>query len=173
MDKSTQKTLFSSDSGEWETPNEIFLPLDEEFRFELDVCASHENHKCAEYFTIEDDCFTQSWVRNGWFWMNPPYGRILINFIRKAIQEVLRGAKGVILVPARTDTKWWSFFWSHKTHRPRLWVKEIRFIRGRVKFVGAKNAAPFPSAIIVLSTEKYRMTMMYHAMVKHGFFSEE
>lgn len=165
--------MFSSDNSEWETPPEIFDPLNNEFHFVLDVCASDANHKCDEYFTIEDDCFKQSWARNGYFWMNPPYGRILINFIRKAVQETLLGAKGVILVPARTDTKWWSLIWSHKTHRPRMWVKQIRFVKGRVKFVGAPSAAPFPSAIVVLNNEHHAAAMIYNRMIKNWLFQEE
>jgi phage N-6-adenine-methyltransferase len=170
---------FSSASGEWETPPEVFNPLNAEFRFVLDVCASVENHKCDEYFTMEDDCFKQSWVRDGYFWMNPEYGQPelpcvtphdkcikkacarrgyhvneyqpgIIDFVRKAVRETRRGAKGVILVPSRTDTEWWGLIWNHKTHRPRKWVKEIRFVKGRIKFVGAKDVAPFPSAIVVL-----------------------
>ena len=147
---------FSSENGEWGTPRDFFDKLDSEFHFTLDVCASNLNHKCDEYFTMEQDCFKQSWVRDGYFWMNPPYGRDIIHFIRKAVQETLCGAKGVILVPSRTDTAWWSLLWNHKAHRPRKWVKQIRFVRGRLKFEGAPNAAPFPSAVIVLQYERHR-----------------
>lgn len=173
---------FSSDNGEWETPPEIFDPLNAEFQFVLDVCASDVNHKCADYFTMEDDCFKQSWVRDGYFWMNPVYGepempcRIphelcrkkrcktrgyhidtyqpgIIDFVRKAVDETINGAKGVLLVPSRTETQWWSLIWSHELHQPRPWVRQIRFVKGRIKFVGARDVAPFPSAIVVLKVE--------------------
>lgn len=170
---------FSSDSGEWETPQDFFDKLNAEFHFVLDVCASDTNHKCAEYFTMADDCFKQSWVRNGYFWMNPEYGNPeqpcivphdrckkkgcvtrgyhvdtyqpgIIDFVRYAVVQTMHGAKGVILVPSRTDTEWWGLLWNYYLHRPRPWVKQIRFIRGRLKFVGAPDVAPFPSAVVVL-----------------------
>jgi phage N-6-adenine-methyltransferase len=170
---------FSSGNGEWGTPQDFFDKLDDEFHFVLDVCASDLNHKCGEYFTVEQDCFKQSWVRDGYYWMNPVYGdpempcKIpherctkkkcatrgyhidtyqpgIIDFVKYAVQQTFVGAKGVILVPSRTDTEWWSWLWNHKTHQPRTWVRQIRFVRGRLKFIGAPDVAPFPSAVIVL-----------------------
>ena len=169
---------YSSENQEWGTPPEVFNPLNNEFHFILDVCASHENHKCDYYFTIEDDCFKQSWAVEGYWWMNPEYGNPeqpclqpysrckkkkcvargyhidvyqpgIIDFIRKAVQETLRGAKGVALLPARTDTEWWSLIWNYHTQKPRPWIKQIRFVRGRIKFVGAPDVAPFPSVVVI------------------------
>jgi phage N-6-adenine-methyltransferase len=178
-----QSVMFSSQNGEWETPPEVFNPLNDEFHFVLDVCASDLNHKCDEYFTMEDDCFRQSWVREGYFWMNPEYGNPelpcktpyerchkkkcvergyhvdtyqpgIIDFVAKATAETLRGAKGVLLLPARTDTEWWSLIWNHHVHRPRPWIAQLRFLKGRIKFVGAPDVAPFPSVVAVFDNHK-------------------
>lgn len=77
----------------------------------------------------------------GWIFLNPPYGRAIKDFMRKADEEAKQGAKIVALVPARTDTAWWHNYCIHH---------EIRFIRGRLKFGGSKNSAPFPSALVIM-----------------------
>jgi site-specific DNA-methyltransferase (adenine-specific) len=132
---------FSSERMDWETPNELFDKLNGEFGFTLDVCASDDNHKCDKYFTIETDGLSQKW--DGVCWMNPPYGKHLKNWIKKAYEESLGGTTVVCLIPSRTDTKYW--------HEYVMNASEIRFIVGRVKFVGAKSCAPFPSAIVVFN----------------------
>lgn len=130
--------LMSSLTDNWATPQAVFDKLNEEFRFTLDVCASKENHKCDKYFTVEDDALKQEWT--GVFWMNPPYGDIIGDFIKKAYESAKAGAIGVCLVPARTDTKWWQYCWH---------ASEIRFVVGRLKFGDSNQSAPFPSAIVV------------------------
>lgn len=129
---------FQSDVHTWETPVELFRRLDEEFHFTLDVCALPQTAKCRQFFTPSDDGLTQQW--QGVCWMNPPYGREIVGWMRKAFEESRRGCTVVCLVPARTDTEWWHQYATHG---------EIRFIRGRVRFGGAKNCAPFPSAIVI------------------------
>ena len=136
--------LFSSDSGEWETPQEFFDILDAEFRFNLDAAASPLNTKVPDrYYTKEDDAITKHWL--GVVWCNPPYGREIGAFIRKGYEEAQNGSTVVMLIPARTDTAWWHDF--------VMEAAEIRFVRGRLRFVGAENSAPFPSAIIVFRPE--------------------
>ena len=76
--------------------------------------------------------------------MNPPYGRTIGLWMKKAYEESCNGALVVCLVPARTDTKWWHDY-SMKG--------EVIFLRGRLKFGGHKNSAPFPSAIIIFDKE--------------------
>lgn len=127
---------FSSKSVEWETPQKLFDELNEEFHFTLDVCATKENAKCKKYYTINDDGLKKVW--KGTCWMNPPYGRQIIHWMKKAYESK---CTVVCLVPSRTDTKWW--------HEYCMKAKDIRFIRGRLKFGNAKYCAPFPSAIIV------------------------
>jgi phage N-6-adenine-methyltransferase len=132
------KSLLSSKRYEWETPQDLFDGLDREFGFTTDVCATDENAKCKRFFTIGDDGLKQKW--SGVCWMNPPYGRGIIKWMKKAYESSKQGVTVVCLVPARTDTKWWHEF-SMKG--------EIRFIRGRIKFGDRKKDAPFPSAIVI------------------------
>ena len=134
---------FTSETDAWETPQSFFRSLDEEFRFDLDVCATEKNAKCARYFTPEQDGLKQKWA--GRCWMNPPYGRTIDLWMAKAHQSAREGAVVVCLVPARTDTAWWHDF---------AMKGEIRFIRGRLKFGGHCNSAPFPSAIVIFRNLK-------------------
>ena len=130
--------MFSSKTDLWATPQDFFDRLNEVFRFDLDVCALPENAKCQKFFTPEIDGLSQEW--KGTVWMNPPYGRGIDAWVRKAYQQAQAGATVVCLLPARTDTKWWHDYCQKG---------EITFIRGRLKFGGNKNSAPFPSAVVV------------------------
>ncbi|MWF62686.1 phage N-6-adenine-methyltransferase [Staphylococcus haemolyticus] len=132
---------YSSKSNEWVTPQNLFDELNEEFNFTLDPCATDENAKCSKYFTIEDDGLSKDWSNEVVF-MNPPYGREIKKWIKKAYEESLNGATVVCLIPARTDTTYWHDFIFDK-------ADDIRFLRGRLKFGNSKNSAPFPSAIVV------------------------
>lgn len=125
---------------DWETPADLFAQYDAEFRFTLDVCATHENRKCEYYFSPGDDGLASDWGTNV-CWMNPPYGRVIGKWMQKAQDAAQKGATVVCLVPSRTDTRWW--------HEYAMKADERRFLRGRVKFVGGKASAPFPSAIVV------------------------
>ena len=135
------KVHFSSKKMDWETPHDLFNELDHEFNFTLDVCADEFNFKCVTYLDEEVDGLSLHWDREGSNWMNPPYGREIINWMKKAYEESLNGSTVVCLVPSRTDTKWW--------HEYAMKADEIRYIKGRLKFVGAKHSAPFPSAIVI------------------------
>ena len=131
-------SIMSSKTDVWATPPETFAALDREFGFTLDVCALPENAKCERYFTPADDGLSRPW--EGVCWMNPPYGRTIARWMAKAVESAAAGATVVCLVPARTDTAWWHDYA----------VKgEIRFLRGRLKFGGAQQPAPFPSAVVI------------------------
>jgi site-specific DNA-methyltransferase (adenine-specific) len=131
---------FSSATPEWYTPRDFFDALNAEFNFTLDPCCTHENATVQKHFTESDDGLTQSWSDEIVF-MNPPYGRTIGDWMRKAYESsVLDGALVVCLVPARTDTAWWHDYAAKG---------EVRFIRGRLKFGGAATSAPFPSAVCV------------------------
>jgi len=130
---------FSSKTDLHATPQGFFDRLNAEFNFEVDVCATNENTKCVSWFTKEQDGLAQEW--KGVVWMNPPYGREIGKWMKKAYESAKQGAIVVCLVPARTDTKWWHDY--AITH-------EVRFVKGRLKFGDAKNSAPFPSAVIVM-----------------------
>ena len=132
------RALFSSKRGDWETPQEFFDALDREFHFTLDVSATPSNTKCRHYFTPEVDGLKQQWT--GVIWMNPPYGRDIDRWVKKAFDAAIAGATVVALLPVRSDTKWWASFVSYA---------EVRFITGRLRFGGATSSAPFPSAIAI------------------------
>ena len=140
---------YSSDKTDWETPPALFDELHGEFGFALDVCATAENTKCNAFLGVYQDALTVPWPAT-MCWMNPPYGRELGKWIQKAWDEKQSRTTTVCLVPARPDTKWWAIFWDHERHHTRSPHDEVRFIKGRIKFEGAKHAAPFPSAIVVL-----------------------
>lgn len=128
--------MFTSKTDQWATPQDFFDKLNEEFGFTLDVCALPENAKCSAFFSPQIDGLKQDWL--GVCWCNPPYGRGIGAWIKKASEAK---ATVVCLVPARTDTAWW--------HDYAMKADDIRFIRGRLKFGGSKNSAPFPSAVLV------------------------
>ena len=130
---------FSSRTDEWPTPDWLFSLLDQEFRFSLDPCCSDANARCARHFTRREDGLTQDWTRDVVF-MNPPYGREIGQWMRKAFESAQAGATVVCLVPARTDTAWWHTY---------AVQGKIRSPRGRLKFGEAAQGAPFPSAVVV------------------------
>lgn len=131
--------MFSSKTDLWSTPQEFFERYDVMYQFTLDVCASDENAKCERYFTKEDDGLQQEW--SGSCWMNPPYGKEIKKWVKKAYESAVHNdATVVCLLPSRTDTAWWHDY---------CMKGEIEFIRGRLKFGGSKNAAPFPSAVVI------------------------
>jgi len=136
---SINEGLFTSNTDLWSTPQALYNRLNEEFDFELDVCALSDNAKCFKYFTPEDDGLSQKW--GGHCWMNPPYGREIVKWVKKAYEESVKNRATVVcLLPARTDTRWWHDYCMNG---------EIRLIKGRLKFSNSKNSAPFPSAIVI------------------------
>lgn len=152
------KPLFSSSTGEWETPDWLFKQLDEEFHFNLDVCATSSNTKIQKtsrnlqgYFSIQENGLLQSW--SGYTcWMNPPYGRQVVRWVERAFVEAKKPETTVVcLLPARLDTGWF--------HDYLLGYSSIRLIRGRLRFTLADNptypkvSAPFPSMIAILSKD--------------------
>jgi phage N-6-adenine-methyltransferase len=130
---------FRSKTHLWSTPPEFFRALDQEFGFELDVCALPENAKCERYFSPKEDGLKQNW--QGVCWMNPPYGREISRWVEKAYLSAAAGATVVCQLPARTDTQWW--------HRFVMQASEVRYIPGRLKFGENANSAPFPSAVVI------------------------
>ena len=159
--------LFSRASDDWETPPAVFDALDQEFGFEMDAAARLDNAKMQPCLTPEQDALVSDWYE-AFFggdreiarinraagvvapicWLNPPYSRVRA-FIAKAAEEAQKGCTVVCLVPARTDTRWWhDHVWDRDRHCPRHGV-EVRFLKGRLRFVGAAHGAPFPSVIVV------------------------
>lgn len=132
--------LLSSARHDWETPAGLFAAVDAEFRLELDVCALPHNAKLPRFLSPADEALAVAWAPAR-CWMNPPYGRALPRWVAKANAEALAGALVVCLVPARVETAWW-YRWCAPA--------EVRVIRGRVRFTGAAEDAPFPSALVVM-----------------------
>lgn len=131
--------LMSSNTDLWETPKAFFDEQNLLYGpFDVDVCADSSNAKCKKFFDRCVDGLKQEWV--GTCWMNPPYGKEIGLWMKKAKESAENGATVVCLVPARTDTKWWHDY---------AMKGQITFIRGRLKFGGSKNSAPFPSALVV------------------------
>ena len=140
MIQNKNNVLFSSKSDEWSTPQEVFDELDSEFSFTLDPCANNENHKCQTYYTEEENGLSKSWGGERVF-CNPPYSKIGA-WVRKCYEESLKdGTVVVMLIPARTDTKYFHDYILNRS--------EVRFLKGRLKFGDSKNSAPFPSMVVV------------------------
>jgi phage N-6-adenine-methyltransferase len=130
---------FESATVEWSTPDDIYQPLNSEFGFTLDVAANDSNAKCCDFLTKDQDGLKQNW--RGVCWCNPPYGRDLQKWVRKAACSTWDGTTTVMLIPVRSNTKWW--------HELCIPFGEIRFVKGRPKFGNADKGLPWPLAVIV------------------------
>lgn len=134
--------MFSSATDLWATPQDFFDKLNDEFHFTLDPCATIESAKCKRFYTMAEDGLKQDWKGETVF-CNPPYGRAIYDWVKKCYTESRKPETVVVaLIPARTDTRYFHEFVYHK-------AKEIRFVKGRLKFGNAKNSAPFPSMVVV------------------------
>lgn len=143
--------LMTSKRNDWETPQKLFDELNKEFHFTLDPCSSHQNAKCKRHYTIEEDGLKQTWANEVVF-CNPPYGREIGNWVKKAYDEWKRhSATVVMLIPARTDTIYF--------HEYIYKYAELRFVKGRIKFeINGDNfggGATFPSMIVVFRNANF------------------
>lgn len=138
--------MFSSKKQDWTTPKDFFNKLNSEFKFTLDPCCYKETALCEKFFTEKENGLIQDWSKDIVF-CNPPYGRETHKWVKKSYEESLKGATVVMLIPARPDV---SYF--HEIIMP--YASEIRFVKGRLKFGNSKNAAPFPSVVVVFGGEK-------------------
>ena len=138
--------MYSSKTDQWATPLDFFREINAEFGFDLDPCADEENHKCERYFTKEQNGLLQDWGGCRVF-CNPPYGKEIGACVEKAYHEGHKeGTLVVLLIPARTDTKYFHDFILNRA--------EVRFVRGRLKFGGAAAGAPFPSMLVIFRGPK-------------------
>ena len=139
------KTLFSHESDEWATPQDLYDELNREFHFTLDACATEENHKCERYYTKRDNGLNIYWGGESVF-CNPPYSEV-DKWVAKSFYETRCDFTTVVLlIPARTDTKYFHDYILNRS--------EIRFIKGRLKFGDAKYNAPFPSMVVIFRGAK-------------------
>lgn len=138
--------MYSSKTDQWATPLDFFQEINAEFEFDLDPCADEENHKCERYFTKDQNGLLQDWGGCRVF-CNPPYGKEIGAWVEKAYHEGHKeGTLVVMLIPARTDTKYFHDFILNRA--------EVRFVRGRLKFGGAAAGAPFPSMLVIFRGPK-------------------
>ena len=139
----TEGTMSPTKAGRndaYGTPQALFDSLDEEVGgFDVDAAANHENHKCERYWTVEEDGLVQDWSGRKVF-VNPPYGVAMPAWMRKCADSAERGATVYAVIPCRTDARWWADV---------MRATEIRLIRGRLHYNDGKQAAPFPSCIVV------------------------
>ena len=137
------EVLLSSKKMDWATPQDFFDKLNEEFYFTLDPCADDFNHKCEKYYTEAQDGLQQDWSGEKVF-CNPPYGRDVPKWVKKCYDETHTGdcLLAVMLLHARTDTRWFHDYIYHK-------ADEVRFVKGRLRFGGQTTNAPFPSMVVV------------------------
>lgn len=131
-------------NDEWETPNSVFDPLHAEFAFTIDAAASDENHKLERYWTVAENGLDKPWYAER-VWLNPPYSRGQLDLWLAKIDEEVNGPEPaelvVALLPADTSTRYF--------HRYVIKADEVRFLEGRVRFVGAPGAPKFGSIVAV------------------------
>jgi phage N-6-adenine-methyltransferase len=149
--------MFSKASDEWATPEDFFRGIFHEFGCTIDAAANADNAQCDFWYgpgqpdlTGWDDALAVDWsqMADQTHWCNPPYSKCR-QFVAKAADERRKGVETVMLLPARTDTRWFhEHLWDSATHRPQTGI-EIRLLRGRLKFGDGKNSAPFPSMLVV------------------------
>ena len=145
--------MFSSKTNEGETPSGYFNTLNSEFNFTLDPCATSENTKCEKYFTEADDGLKQNWGGETVF-CNPPYGRQINKWVKKCYEESRKPkTKVVMLIPARTDTKYFhEYIYDESTNSFKDGVT-VKFLKGRLKFGVGKSPAPFPSMLVIFGSD--------------------
>ena len=136
------KVLFSHNKDDYITPDWLIEDLKKEFDIKLDVCTTKYNPLNIPKFFWYPYCDGLYTDWETWSFCNPPYSQVN-KWVFKAFVEKIKGNNTVMLLPARTDTRWFHHYIYNK---PNV---EIRFIRGRLKFKDTKNSAPFPSMIVI------------------------
>lgn len=125
---------------DWQTPKATYEELNKEFKFDFDPCPHNPTF----------DGLNIEWGTSNF--VNPPYGRDIPKWCKKAYEQSQKGKTVVMLIPSRTDTRWW--------HDYIMKANEIRFIKGRLKFDDQKNPAPFPSCVVIFKTVLHIMVKM-------------
>lgn len=170
------EVLHSSNKMDWGTPDDLFTKIEERYgKFELDAAATSDNSKCIQYYDQVDDSLNMNWdlfspmifgipdeplpvpdslsigVKN--VWLNPPYGRDITKWVKKAYDESQKGCQVVCLLPSRTGTKWFQ------EYAPKAY--KVIFLKGRVKFEGAEASAPFDSVLLIFNKTKVNLYPRY------------
>ena len=141
---------YSSEREDWATPQAFFDRVNSAFGFTLDVCASSNNTKCERYYTTERSGLLHPW--NGVVWCNPPYGRDIGLWVRRAAEQARGGATVCVLTFARTDTHWFQEYGSRADY--------VLFVKGRLKFGDGLNSAPAPSILLAFGPEAGRIKQL-------------
>lgn len=168
------KIHFSNNKNDWETPDIVFGPLNDEFNFVLDVCANAKNSKCDLWLSEETDALTVDWSRyltnigqpNGYVWCNPPYNN-MTGWAKKVREEAEKGVNIVTLTAARVNTRWFKELYLSDTDLVYVPVCQLRFLQPKITFVGATNTAPFPSCVGIFSVDVQRVSMWYNFKEYH------
>jgi len=153
------KYISLSEKQDWETPDHIFDPINDIFNFDLDACASNENKKCKNYFTISDNCLTVPWKYKS-VWLNPPYSRAnktdpqsgTLIYIKKAFEEVYfqKNSETVVLLIPNTSENTYYHDYIFKS-------EYLLFIRSRISFISlgkAQAGNTKGSVISIMSTDR-------------------
>lgn len=149
--KAKMNVHYSSNTNEWATPQPLFNWLNNKYQFTLDPCCTDKTAKCKKYYTQAQNGLKQDWSKDRVF-CNPPYGREIGKWVKKAYEESLKGATVACLIPARTDTQWWNDYCTK--------ADSIIFITGRIKFQNTEGQfltapAPFPSCVVVFRKDRH------------------
>jgi phage N-6-adenine-methyltransferase len=150
--------MFTNRTDEWGTPKALFNTLNERYKFTLDPCASHENAKCERYITAEQDGLKANWGGSRVF-VNPPYSQSAL-WLKKCYEEHLAGTFVVVLIPCRTDTRYF--------HDYAMKASTVFLIKGRLKYNDARQSAPFPSCLLVFNGTQHNRTTTFLAMSTNG-----
>ena len=149
---------FKSNSVEYETPDSIFVPLRDEFDLKVDLAASEKNHKLEKYYSKGNDAFQYDWNENSW--LNPPFNKDMKKWMIKAHDDALKfGNTIVILIPVRSNTKWWNYVCKDA---------EIMFITGEVSFNHEKRGLWLPMCILIIGNRAKMGTFSFIQFSKEG-----
>lgn len=158
------RSLFTSDNLNWETPKWLFTRLHNVLDFTVDAAAGEDNARLPHYWTKDKDALTQDWSKDRVF-CNPPYGREISHWVKKAYDAALAGCEcTALLIPARTDTTYW-----HQYVLPR--ENPILFLKGRIKFElegKAFSTATFPSAVVFFLNSAKLTRSVYNGLADLG-----
>lgn len=161
-DKKKLTAHMESLSQEYETPDEIFIPLNKEFNFEIDICATEENKKCLQYYTKERDCFTQNWNQTSW--INPEFV-IVKKFVKKAYEDSQKFKSTIVmLVLVKSNTNWWRDY--------VMKAKEVRFINQKVTFKNQEQGLRFPACIVIFEPHEGDTKFSVFEQNKKDYFHE-
>lgn len=165
---------YTVNKNDWETPDIVFDPLNDEFNFVLDACANVNNSKCDLWLSEKTDALTVDWAKyltnigkpDGYIWCSPPPSN-MIQWAKKIREEAAKGVNIVTLTAARVNTRWFKDLYLSDTDLVYVPVCQLRFLQPKITYVGASNNAPFPSCVGIFSLNVKRVSMWYNYKEYH------